>query len=215
MVNGSLRSGTLLLPKTSLYVTDLSRPGQTLEDATDLTGHFRLRLAPGTYNIHAAPVSSCPVDNTFVIPAGSPPVRLRVVASALTFTHCPPSRTEIVGAPHPGRSLHKTTLAVRGFLIPAPGRKGSVFLIPQTSGGPVQEVPLNKDGSFFWTPPGPGTFIVQAALPGFCPVYQMFPVQRTDRFLILSVHRLGTDGKCFPAKASVYSGAFALPAESR
>ena len=211
VVTGSLRSGTLLMPKTALYVTDMSRPGHTLEEATDLTGHFHLRLPPGTYTLHSAPVSSCPVDNTFIIPSGSPPVRLRIVASALTFTHCPPSRTEIVSATLPGRSIPKTALSIRGFLVPSPEEKGSLFLTPQASGGPVQEVVLGKDGSFLWTPPGPGSFTVQAALPGFCPVFQSFQIQKDARFLILSVHLLGKNGKCLPAKASVYSGAFALP----
>ncbi|WP_143469107.1 carboxypeptidase-like regulatory domain-containing protein [Leptospirillum ferriphilum] len=212
LVTGSLRSGTLTVPKTALYVTERSPSGRNLEVATDLTGHFRFRLPPGTYSLHAAPVSSCPVDNTFIIPPGSPPVHLRVLAPALTFTHCPPSRTIVVGISPPGKSLHKKTrLVVHGFLVPAPGKKASLFLIFQGAGNPVQEVSIEKNGTFDWTPPHPGSFVAQAALAGFCPVYQTFRLQKESHYLILSVHPLGKSGQCSPAEASVYSGAFSLP----
>ena len=96
-VSGTLRSGTLALPKTAIYLTDLSRPGRSFEEATDLHGHFRMELAPGTWRLKSGPISSCPVDNTFVVPEGSPPLRVRVTAPALTFIHCPPSRLELIG----------------------------------------------------------------------------------------------------------------------
>ncbi|AIA31588.1 carboxypeptidase-like regulatory domain-containing protein [Leptospirillum ferriphilum] len=216
LVTGSLRSGTLTVPKTALYVTDRSSSGHNLEVATDLTGHFRFRLPPGTYSLHAAPVSSCPVDNTFIIPPGSPPVHLRVLAPALTFTHCPPSQTLVAGVSTPGKSLHKKTiLVVHGFLVPAPGKKASLFFIFQGTGNPVQEVSIEKNGTFDWTPPHAGSFVAQAALAGFCPVYQTFQIQKDSHYLILSVHPLGQSGQCSPAEASVYSGAFSLPPVSK
>ena len=199
------------MPKTALYLTDRSRSGHNLEIATDLTGHFRFRLPPGTYAIHSAPISACPVDNTFIIPPGSPPVHLRILAPALTFTHCPPSRVVVLGVSPPGHSLPKKTLLVHGFLVPAPGRKASLFLILQGDGSPVQEVSIGKDGAFVWTPPHAGSFVAQAALAGLCPVYLTFQLQKDSRFLILSVHPLGKNGQCSPAEASVYSGAFSLP----
>lgn len=214
-VSGTLRSGTLALPKTAIYLTDLSRPGRSFEEATDLQGHFRMDLPPGTWRMKSAPISSCPVDNTFVVPEGSPPLRVRVKAPALTFIHCPPSRLELIGRISPKQEVSAASPAIRGFLIPAPGQTVPLFLTPAGTGGKVDELSVRKDGTFTWSPPAPGTYTLQSVLTGFCPIYATILVRKDSRYLVVSSHRLDKGGQCPAVTANIYSGAFSLPPGSR
>lgn len=214
-VSGTLRSGTLLVPKTAIYLTDLSRPGRSFEEATDLQGHFRMDLPPGTWRLKSAPISSCPVDNTFVVPEDSPPLRVRVTAPALTFIHCPPSRLELIGPVSARQEIAVASPAIRGFLVPPPGQTVPLFLTPAGTGGKVDEISVREDGTFTWSPPGPGTYTVQSALTGFCPIYATILVRRDSRYLVVSSHRLDKGGQCPAVTANIYSGAFSLPTGSR
>ena len=214
-VSGTLRSGTLALPKTAIYLTDLSRPGHSFEEATDLQGHFRMDLAPGTWRLKSGPISSCPVDNTFVVPEGSPPLKIRVTAPALTFIHCPPSRMVLIGPVSARPDVSVASPAIRGFLIPPPGQTVPLFLTPAATGGKVDELSVREDGTFTWSPPAPGTYTVQSVLTGFCPIYATILVRRDSRYLVVSSHRLDKGGQCPAVTANVYSGAFSLPPESR
>lgn len=214
-VSGTLFSGTLALPKTAIYLTDLSRPGRSFEEATDLHGHFRMELTPGTWQMKSGPISSCPVDNTFVVPEGSPPLRMRVTASALTFIHCPPSRLEMSGPAAAVKEVSAPTLRIRGFVIPHPEQSVPLFLAPAGPGGTVEELSVKRDGTFTWVPSIPGTYTVQSVFTGFCPVYATVRVQRDSRYLVVGIHRLGKEGKCPPATVNIYSGAFSLPPGDR
>jgi len=214
-VSGTLLSGTLALPKTAIYLTDLSHPGRSFEEATDLQGHFRMDLAPGTWRLKSAPVSSCPVDNTFVVPEGSPPLKVRVTAPALTFIHCPPSRLELIGPVSASQEVSVASSAIRGFMIPPPGQTVPLFLTLAGTGGKVDELLVRKDGTFTWSPPGPGTYTIQSVLTGFCPIYTTILVRRDSRYLVVSSHRLDKGGQCSAVTANMYSGAFSLPPASR
>ncbi|MHB1927542.1 MAG: hypothetical protein ACYCRD_09800 [Leptospirillum sp.] len=214
-VSGTLRSGTLPLPKTAIYLTDLSRPGRSFEKATDLQGHFRMDLAPGTWRLESGPISSCPVDNTFVVPEGSPPLKVRVTAPALTFIHCPPSRLELSGSVSARQEASVASPAIRGFLIPPPGQTVPLFMTPAGTGGKVDELSVKENGTFTWSPSGPGRYTVQSVLTGFCPIYATILIRRDSRYLVVSSHRLDKGRQCPSVTTNVYSGAFSLPPGSR
>ncbi len=197
--------------RTSLYFEQQSPGNHSLEAGSKVDGEFSVFLPPGTYRLKALPRTACPIRNTLVLPPSRKTVRITLTTSPISFMHCEPS-TLIVLDDSPGRNpvQHTPSIQIRGIWNPAPTRQISLFANPVQDPSKIQEIPVQPNGTFSWSPPFPGKYQLQAAGPGLCPLLGTVIVHPETQYLEIVDPRLSPGLPCPVPRIASHSGAFSL-----